>query len=287
MARPLSRSQPLPSDLQLAAAQVAAHFSLVTLANCHAIYLVRAVRSKVPAQFGCTLERYTEISTWVASNWRLFTLRTAQRSANPYTGALQLLELVMLGCSEQHQFKPFTSARPSTQVHHCPLLQPCRQQRNLKHRHAQASQASNGDRSPLIKICGITTLKDAKLAAAAGADFLGMIMWQKAKRAVSASTAKDIASLAGDMGIKSVGVFVDESAQQIQDACVAAGVHVAQLHGGPSREALFGLPESLQAIYVMNCNDEGRRLTPTPAELAEQTDHVCNRYCSVSCLPCV
>lgn len=138
-----------------------------------------------------------------------------------------------------------------------------------------------------MKICGITSLKDAKLAAAAGADFLGMIMWQKAKRAVSAATAKDIASLAADKGIKPVGVFVDESAQQIQEACGAAGVHVAQLHGGPSREALFSLPESLQAIYVMNCNDEGKLLTPMPVELAEKTEHICNRYCAIEYLPCV
>ena len=34
----------------------------------------------------------------------------------------------------------------------------------------------------------------------AGADFIGMIMWQKAKRAVSAATAKQIATIANDAG---------------------------------------------------------------------------------------
>ena len=121
-------------------------------------------------------------------------------------------------------------------------------------------------------------MQDAKLAAAAGADFLGMIMWHKAKRAVSASTAKDIASLAADHGIKSVGVFVDESAQQIQSMCEAAGIHVAQLHGPQSREALFDLPESLQTIYVMNCDDNGRLQTPTPAQLAERNHGVLSRW---------
>ncbi len=69
--------------------------------------------------------------------------------------------------------------------------------------------------TPQVKICGITSVQDAKLAASAGADMLGMIMWQKAKRAVSASVARDIASVAEDHGIQSVGVFVDENSQQI------------------------------------------------------------------------
>lgn len=107
-----------------------------------------------------------------------------------------------------------------------------------------------------------------------------MIMWQNAKRAVSASTAKDIACLAADHGIKSVGVFVDESAQQIQSMCEAAGIHVAQLHGLQSRQSLFGLPESLQTIYVMNCDDSGRLQTPTPSQLAEQHDEVLSRFVS-------
>ena len=34
----------------------------------------------------------------------------------------------------------------------------------------------------------------------AGADFIGMIMWQEAKRAVNATTAKQIAAIANDAG---------------------------------------------------------------------------------------
>lgn len=183
----------------------------------------------------------------------------------------------MLCSVGQHQVQPFTPASSKKQTHLSPLIAHPRQQWNRAH----TVLASGGHDAPLVKICGITSLQDAKLAAAAGADFLGMIMWRKAKRAVSASTAKDIASLAADYGIKSVGVFVDESAQQIQEACGAAGVHVAQLHGQQSRQALFSLPESLQVVYVMNCNDTGRLQTATPAELAEQTEQICDRYATL------
>ena len=107
---------------------------------------------------------------------------------------------------------------------------------------------------------------------------LGMIMWQKAKRAVSTSVAKDIASVAEDYGIKSVGVFVDEDAEQIQDACGQSGIHVAQLHGPGARQALCQLPENLHVIYVMNSNDHGVIQTPSPAELAEQDEQVLTRY---------
>ena len=124
------------------------------------------------------------------------------------------------------------------------------------------------------------------MAASAGADMLGMIMWQQAKRAVSESVAWDIASIAADYGIQSVGVFVDESAQHIQDACGQCGIHVAQLHGPEARKALFELHENLHVSYVMNCNAHGRLQTPTPAVLAEQTEQVLHRYNAFSPLSC-
>ena len=155
-----------------------------------------------------------------------------------------------------------------------------RQRRHRKHTMVRVSTIAGSLRiSPQVKICGITTLEDAKLAATAGADMLGMIFWQKAKRAVSLSSARDIVAVAEDHGIQSVGVFVDENAQQISDACGESGLHVAQLHGPGSRKALYQLPESLHVIYVMNSDNEGVIHTPSPAELAEQTEQVLSRYC--------
>ena len=106
---------------------------------------------------------------------------------------------------------------------------------------------------------------------------LGMIMWQKAKRAVSPQIARDIAQVAEDHGIQSVGVFVDETAEQIQDACSASRIHVAQLHGTAAREALPQITEDLHVVYVMHSNDQGVLQTPSPAAMAEQTAQVLNR----------
>lgn len=44
-----------------------------------------------------------------------------------------------------------------------------------------------------------------------------MIMWQKAKRAVSDTTARQIADAARAFSAQPVGVFVDETAEVITD----------------------------------------------------------------------
>ena len=66
-------------------------------------------------------------------------------------------------------------------------------------RHNLTFQAT-ASKETLVKICGVTNPRDAEVAVEAGADFIGMIMWQKAKRAVSAATAKQIATIANDAG---------------------------------------------------------------------------------------
>jgi phosphoribosylanthranilate isomerase len=74
----------------------------------------------------------------------------------------------------------------------------------------------------------------------------GMIMWPKAKRAVSDETAAAVAAAAKAGGAAAVGVFVDEDAATITQRCRQAGIPVAQLHGDASRACLNDIPEDLQ-----------------------------------------
>ncbi|EFJ51069.1 hypothetical protein VOLCADRAFT_57561, partial [Volvox carteri f. nagariensis] len=120
------------------------------------------------------------------------------------------------------------------------------------------------------QICGITNPDDARHAVNSGADFIGMIMWQKAKRAVSADTARSIAAVAREGGARAVGVFVDEDAATISARCRDAGIPVAQLHGDGARAALPGLDPSLEVVYVLNCAPDGTPLTQPPSELLRQ-----------------
>lgn len=136
----------------------------------------------------------------------------------------------------------------------------------------QASRAKT-----LIKICGVNSAEDAELAAAAGADFIGMIMWPKAKRSVATPVAHAIATVARQHGAQAVGVFVDEDAQTIEDRCQEAGIGVAQLHGDAAREALGSLPDTLQVIYVMHADSDGVIQTLQPAQLAASLGHDLSR----------
>lgn len=116
----------------------------------------------------------------------------------------------------------------------------------------------------MIKVCGITDPADARHAVQQGANLIGMIMWPKAKRAVSDETAAAIAAAAREGGAAAVGVFVDEDATTITKRCRQAGIPVAQLHGDASRACVNSIPEDLQVVFVLNADDSGRIQTPVP-----------------------
>ncbi len=66
-----------------------------------------------------------------------------------------------------------------------------------------------------VKVCGVTNVEDAILAAEAGANLIGMILWPKANRSITPAVAKEIAAEARKRGAEPVAVFVDENASTI------------------------------------------------------------------------
>lgn len=81
-----------------------------------------------------------------------------------------------------------------------------------------------------IKICGITRPDDARAAAAAGASAIGMVFWPGSPRAVDAAAARAIVA-ALPAGVPAIGVFVNQTADDINAAIDAAGLFGVQLHG--------------------------------------------------------
>ncbi len=117
-----------------------------------------------------------------------------------------------------------------------------------------------------VKICGITSADDATLAASAGAAFVGLIAWPKAKRSVSTTTAQDIANAAREHGATPIAVFVEETAEQIAEYCQAAGIDHAQLHGDAARTQLPDLPAWLHVVYVAQAAQDGQLQTTAPRD---------------------
>jgi phosphoribosylanthranilate isomerase len=95
-----------------------------------------------------------------------------------------------------------------------------------------------------IKICGITNLEDALLAAALGADALGFIFYAPSPRYVPPETAREIVAQLPPF-VATVGVFVDETAGVVQELAARVKLDWVQLHGSESPE---------------NCRTLGRRV---------------------------
>jgi phosphoribosylanthranilate isomerase len=86
-----------------------------------------------------------------------------------------------------------------------------------------------------IKICGITNLEDALLAAELGADALGFIFYAKSPRHVAPETAREIIAQLPPF-VAAVGVFVDEAAAVVQEVTASVRLDWVQLHGQESPE---------------------------------------------------
>ena len=88
-----------------------------------------------------------------------------------------------------------------------------------------------------IKICGNTSLQDARLAADAGADAVGFVFAPSPRRVTPAEVAAIMPRL--PRALERIGVFVDASFDEIAEAVEAAGLTGAQLH--------FAAPAALPA----------------------------------------
>ncbi len=86
-----------------------------------------------------------------------------------------------------------------------------------------------------IKICGITNLEDARLAADLGAHALGFIFYPKSPRAVQPEVAREIIKNLQPFVLR-VGVFVDEPAEAVRELVDRVGLDRVQLHGRESPE---------------------------------------------------
>jgi phosphoribosylanthranilate isomerase len=80
-----------------------------------------------------------------------------------------------------------------------------------------------------IKICGITRPEDALQAALAGADALGFNFSRSSPRRVDADAARAIIAGLPPL-VTAVGIFVEQSPEEVADLCRFCNLQAAQLH---------------------------------------------------------
>jgi phosphoribosylanthranilate isomerase len=94
---------------------------------------------------------------------------------------------------------------------------------------------------PLVKICGITNEDDALYCARSGADILGLILYEKSPRSVSAERAAEIAARCREE-LRTLplfaGVFVNAKVSFVVKAAAVIGLDFIQLHGDEDRQIL-------------------------------------------------
>ncbi len=104
-----------------------------------------------------------------------------------------------------------------------------------------------------IKICGITNIQDALLAAELGTDFIGLILFDKSKRFTDDNNAREICKALADkyLNVKKVGVFVDEKIEKIVEKVNLIGLDLVQLHGNENNDYIKELKKKIKGKKII------------------------------------
>lgn len=98
----------------------------------------------------------------------------------------------------------------------------------------------SGDHPPLIKICGVCSIDDARMVSAAGADWIGLNFHPASKRYIPPDQAPGLVAAMAGLS-EPVGLFVDRSAAEIRRESERAGIQIVQLHGDEPAETVRDL----------------------------------------------
>ena len=101
-----------------------------------------------------------------------------------------------------------------------------------------------------FKVCGITNLEQATALQAMGVDYIGFIFYPASKRYVLEKlTLSDLATFK-PVGVKKVGVFVNEPLDELLQIVASAGLDIVQLHGDETPEYCEAVRQKVQTIKV-------------------------------------
>lgn len=101
---------------------------------------------------------------------------------------------------------------------------------------------------PQIKICGLTSSREATACAAAGADAIGFVSYPKSPRHIEDRQMRRITSALPE-SVCTIGVFVNEGFERIMETVLVGGLRGVQLHGQEPPELVEAL--SGQGLVVI------------------------------------
>ena len=110
-----------------------------------------------------------------------------------------------------------------------------------------------------VKICGISTVDDVRACAGAGANYMGLVFFEKSPRNITIPAARDLA-LAAPMGLAKVALVVNPSDAELDAIAGTVPLDMIQLHGRETPErvaevkARYGLPV-MKAVGIADAND--------------------------------
>ena len=110
-----------------------------------------------------------------------------------------------------------------------------------------------------VKICGLATLDDVRACADAGANYMGLVFFEKSPRNITIPAARELA-LAAPLGLAKVALVVNPSDAELDAIIATVPLDMVQLHGRETPErvaevkARFGLPV-MKAVGIADGDD--------------------------------
>ena len=120
-----------------------------------------------------------------------------------------------------------------------------------------------------VKICGVTTVSDAQMVARAGADLIGINLWPRSKRHISAPRGADFVDAAREINpeIELVGVVVNQSSYEIEHFIDGLELDYIQLHGDESAATVGRYEDVAIKAIALGSDDDVHRAGDYPCDI--------------------
>lgn len=109
-----------------------------------------------------------------------------------------------------------------------------------------------------VKVCGITSVADARVAVAAGADAIGLVFAHNSSRLITPERAAEIAAALPPF-VARVALFLDNDAEEVARILAQVPIDTIQFHGGESAQFCDRFDKSY--IKAVPMGEPGMKLT--------------------------